>query len=383
MTFSSWVCACKSGYLIGQTSVELANSGETSTLLASFILDSIFYPMRYPISLFWAKLTRYEYWPWWVFYLPIVPYFVYQAIRARSLAFFTSANPFIELSGLVNESKADIMAHLPAQYKPETLFFPGQTPWQQVRAELERRGIDWPVIIKPNIGERGKGVERIKTEAELATYLAHHAEDFIVQPYIDFPLELGVLYYRMPGSTQGRITSLTQKEFLAVVGDGQQSIRQLVGNSVRARLQLTALEARLGPQLDLVLPKGEQRLLEPIGNHSRGTKFVNANPHINPALHAVFDQIAAKVPGFHYGRFDLRVPSWEALYAGRDIRIVELNGISSEPGHIYDPNYRLVRAYRDVAEHLRIMADISLAQRKRGILPAPLGQVYAALRAWA
>jgi hypothetical protein len=336
-----------------------------------------------PIALIWAKLTRFEYWPWWIFYLPVVPYFLYQAVRARSLAFFTSANPFIELSGLVNESKADIMAHIPAQYKPITLFFPRRTAWQQVKAELEKGGIDWPVIIKPNIGERGKGVERIKTEAGLAKYLATHAEDFIVQEYVDFPLELGVLYCRMPGQAQGTITSLTQKEFLAVTGDGQRTIRQLLARNVRAQFQLAALTARLGAQLDQTLPAGETLVLEPIGNHSRGTKFVNANDRINGQLVAVFDQLAGHLPQFHYGRFDLRAPSWADLYAGRDLRIVELNGISSEPGHIYDPAYPLWRAYRDVARHLRLLADISLAQRRRGTYPAPLREVWAALRAWA
>jgi hypothetical protein len=336
-----------------------------------------------PISLFWARLTRFEYWPWWIFYLPIIPYFLYQAIRARSLAFFTSVNPFIELSGLVNESKHDILAHLPPEYKPATLFFVAATAPERVHEALHQAGLGYPLVAKPNVGERGKGVERLASPADLDRYLASHTDDFIVQAYVDFPLELGVLYYRLPGERQGAITSLTQKEFLAVTGDGQRTIRQLLGGNVRAQFQLEALTARLGALLDQVLLAGETRVLEPIGNHSRGTKFVNANAQIKPELVAVFDQLAAHLPQFHYGRYDLRVPSWADLYAGHHLCIVELNGISSEPGHIYDPAYPLWRAYRDVARHLRILADISLAQRRRGVFPAPVRQVWAALRTWA
>jgi len=338
--------------------------------------------MQHPLRQFWAKLTRYEYWPWWVFYAPLLPYYLYLSIRARSLVFSTSANPFIELGGLVGESKQAILAHIPAAYKPETLFIAADTGLAEAKTLIANAAILYPLVAKPDVGERGNGVEKIGDENALANYMATHTDDFIIQSYIDCPIELGVLYCRLPGAAHGRVTSLTLKEFLAVRGDGRHTIRQLVGQSLRGQLQIDALQARLGPMLDRVLPENEKCELEPIGNHCRGTKFINANDRITPELHLVFDQIAAAIPGFHYGRFDLRVPSWADLYAGRQVRIMELNGISSEPGHIYDPSYQLWRAYRDVAQHLSMLADISLAQRQRGIQPAGLHQVWAALRAW-
>ncbi len=338
--------------------------------------------MPHSFQQFWGKLTRYEYWPWWVFYAPLLPYYLYQSLRARSLVFGTSANPFIELSGLVGESKQAILAQIPAAYKPETLFIAAGTGLAQTESLIANAAICYPLVAKPDVGERGNGVEKITDAKALANYLTIHTDDFIVQAYVDYPIELGVLYYRLPGAAHGRVTSLTLKEFLAVRGDGRHTIRQLVGQSLRGQLQIGALQARLGPMLDRVLPENEKCELEPIGNHCRGTKFINANDRITPELHLVFDQIAAAIPGFHYGRFDLRVPSWAHLYDGHQVRIMELNGISSEPGHIYDPSYQLWRAYRDVAQHLRLLADISLAQRQRGIRPASLRQVWAALRAW-
>ena len=71
----------------------------------------------------------------------------------------------------------------------------------------------------------------------------------------------------------------------------------------------------------------------------------------------------------------MRVPNWDDLYAGRNIRILELNGATSEPGHVYDPNYRLWKAYRDIMQNMRIVADISAVNIKRGFKPTPLRQL--------
>ena len=55
---------------------------------------------------------------------------------------------------------------------------------------------------------------------------------------------------------------------------------------------------------------------------------------------------------------------------------MELNGVSSEPGHIYDPKNTLWSAYRDLARHWKIIADISIQQQRRGIMPVPLGILW-------
>ena len=78
---------------------------------------------------------------------------------------------------------------------------------------------------------------------------------------------------------------------------------------------------------------GEERLLQPIGNHCLGTKFIDASHLIDPNLVAVFDEIASGIEGFNYGRFDLKVKDLDALKRGEEIMVPELNGVTSEPGH--------------------------------------------------
>ena len=106
--------------------------------------------------------------------------------------------------------------------------------------------------------------------------------------------------------------------------------------------------------------------LEPIGNHCRGTTFLNGNNLINRELEHVFDQIAGSIEGFYYGRFDVKVSSLDDLYAGKNIKILELNGVSSEPAHIYDPDNTLIKAYRDVLKHMRIIEEIACENHQLG-----------------
>ena len=78
--------------------------------------------------------------------------------------------------------------------------------------------------------------------------------------------------------------------------------------------------------MDTIIAQGEVKHLVVIGNHARGTTFLNANHLITPQLIDVFDAISKQVEGYNFGRYDIRVPSLEDLYAGRNIKILELNG---------------------------------------------------------
>jgi hypothetical protein len=313
------------------------------------------------------KLLNYEYWSWWFFYLPMLPYWLYLALRARSLTFFTAANPFIEMGGFFGESKKNILDKIPSKYLPQTLIFELGTPASVMWSQMQNAGLDFPIVAKPDVGERGTQVAKLYQYSDLETYVAEALpERIILQEFVDYPIELGVLYVRLPEQSTGRITSVTLKEFLTVTGDGQRSILALMETSDRARFQIPRLRQLLGAQLDEVLPAGEVRLLEPIGNHCRGTKFIDANYLITKSFEEVFVAIGDVIPQFHFGRFDLRIESIEAASTGQGIRIMELNGASSEPGHIYDPRHTLWEAYRDLAWHWHQLSTICLQQRERG-----------------
>lgn len=319
--------------------------------------------------LWWIKLTRFEFWPYWVFYFPCLFYGLYLALKSGSLTYFTAVNPGMKAGGLVGEGKMNMLQKIDPQYLPRTLHIhPADQPNKELLLlELQEAGIPFPFVIKPNTSERGIGVEKITDATMFFQYLTTHFGDFVVQEFIDWDIELGVLYHRFPNGTSG-ISSIVQKEFLMLRGDGKSTLKQLMHANVRARFRLTYLFQKFDKHLEHVLPTGERMLLEPIGNHNRGTAFINANQLNTKELIEVFNAISQPMDGFYYGRFDIKVKSFSDLQAGKNIRIMEVNGVESEPAHIYDPAMPILEAYKVVSQHMDLIYRLSKANRRLGAI---------------
>ncbi|MGE0636540.1 MAG: hypothetical protein AB7G44_08495 [Bacteroidia bacterium] len=327
--------------------------------------------MKNRLPLWLAKIIYYEYWPVNRFYFPFAFYWLFLSLRARSLTYYTAVNPAIEHSGFWGNSKSDILKIIPKEFLPVSLFLSAATSSEEIIACMQKAELNFPVICKPDKGERGYKVEKINSAEELKTYLNSIEGNFILQEFVTSPVELGILYYRLPDGTKSEITSVTRKAFLSVRGDGVSTIDELMNKSLRARFQLQSTRKKLGEKMNHILPAGEVFLIEPIGNHCRGTEFINANDLINAQLLKVFDSIAAQIPGFYYGRFDLKVSSLDDLYAGKNIKIMELNGVTSEPAHIYGSNMNLLKAAQSVIVHSNIIFNIAMQNKKRGVVFTP------------
>lgn len=280
--------------------------------------------------------------------------------------YFSNVNPSMKYSGVMGDSKNKVLSLIPAGFIPKSVFLPEHPNLQQSTCLIQKKGMEYPFVVKPDVGERGKGVEIIRNESEFAAYLRGKEMDLIVQEYVELGYEFGVMYHRLPGEEQGKITSVTMKGFLTVEGDGHHTLSELLGKEIRVNSRLDYLENKFTCRWNKVVPENEKVLIEPIGNHSRGTKFLNANHLINDDLHGLFNSIADKIEGFYYGRFDLKVPDIESLYTGEKMKILELNGVSSEVAHIYDPDYSIAKAYRDTAIHMKYIYEISRRNKKLG-----------------
>lgn len=315
---------------------------------------------------FYVKLTNWEYWPIGVANLPLALIWVSFALRARRLFFFTNVNPVIETGGAWGESKMNILERIPSAYVPATIFVAKGTALATVLEKIGQAGLQFPVIAKPNVGERGFLVAKIRDEASLQAYIGRNAGDFLVQEFVGLPLELAVMYHRYPGERRGKITSICIKETLKVSGDGRSSIRQLMQGKARARLQLHRFEKEFPDLLNKIPAPGETIELEPIGNHCRGTMFLNGNGQIDPQLTAVFDEVMAQMDGIHYGRFDLKCSSIDDIRQGKGFQVMEFNGIGAEPAHIYDPSYPLLDKHLDIYRHWQTIYRISTLQARQG-----------------
>ena len=314
------------------------------------------------------RAFHWEYWPSYLIYGPVYLYWLWLSVKARSFFFFSAANPGIRNAGFAQERKSEIYPLIPQQYYPQTQFCRTGTSSATLRDLLESKGMLFPLIAKPDMGERGVQVKLMHTVADLERYCQLSKVDFIVQEYIDHPLEAGIFYYRMPGEKRGHISGIVGKEFLSVTGDGKSTIAALLEKQDRALLQLPSLHTTLSAALDIVLPAGVSQVVVPYGNHSRGALFIDLSDRINEAMINVIDTVCKQIPGFYYGRLDIKFKSWEDLNKGRHFSIIELNGAGSEPTHIYDPGHSLFFAWKEICRHWKILYRISrLNAERRGL----------------
>ncbi|MEN7343949.1 MAG: VTT domain-containing protein, partial [Pseudomonadota bacterium] len=331
----------------------------------------------------WVRLTNFEYWPRSAFYPVIVVYCIWLALRYRSATLFTLANPAIPLGGLVGESKHDILRALKGSRVVPAFELLDHRDASQRLAALDafvaREQLDYPVVLKPDRGQRGQDVCIAESREMAAVYLAAHQEPTIAQAFVRGE-EYGVFYVRLPDEDHGSIFSITHKGKTEVCGDGVQSLRSLILTDARA-IGMAAMFLEMHRQhLDDIPARGEVVTLNRIGTHSRGSLFTDAR-HLNTdALSIAIDSISQQFDGFYFGRYDLIVPSSEALSKGRDISVIELNGVSSEATHIYDPTLNVWNAWRVTAQQWHIAFRIGDQLRRRGHEPASIRDVIQALR---
>jgi membrane protein DedA with SNARE-associated domain len=331
----------------------------------------------------WRRTTRWEFWPLWLFQLPVALHWLRLAVRFRHPTLFTAANPGIPAGGFVLESKSAILSALGAREVVPPFVridFTG-TPEERTAtatAALAASGFGLPAVGKPDVGERGEGVTVVRTPDELAAWAAHAPKEAILQRYAPGE-EFGVFYLRRPDDDAGSIFSITRKEFPQVVGDGARTLEELILADDRAVCMAPVYLAVNGARLDQVPAAGERVRLVEIGNHCRGTVFRDGRALATPALARRVDEIAKSFPGFYFGRFDLRAPSLEAFQAGRELAVLEVNGVTSEATHIYEPGASLREAYRTLFAQWRHCFEIGAANARRGARPAPVRELLGLL----
>src|SRR5215471_9376822 len=117
------------------------------------------------------KWLKWEFWPFWIFYMPVYALVAVHAVLSRTLAYFTLANPGMKLGGFAGYSKYDIMRQLQLQYLPKSFLLNENPSTGDVLNSLKQHGISFPIILKPDEGERGWKVEKIQNESSVEDYL--------------------------------------------------------------------------------------------------------------------------------------------------------------------------------------------------------------------
>src|SRR6266508_2237968 len=370
------------------TQTKIAAFVFTALLLLSvaFIFRKIFtISILRQITVAARRWTHWEFWPAWLFYIPVALYYFWLAIRYRSLSLPTAANPGMATRGFVGESKFEILDQLHAASLgsvAEAFLLDGWTTTDLLLASHRsgrEHAVAPPFILNPDVGQRGNGVRLIRSWRDALDYLEEVETPVLLQRYASGRHEAGVFYFRLPDEAHGKIFSITEKIFPTITGDGVRTVEELIRADSRAALIARTYLRRFSDRRSEILPEGEGLKLVETGNHAQGCIFRDGGQLRTDALERAIDNISRRLSDFYVGRYDIRYENEEDFKQGRNFQIVELNGASSEATSIYDPRNSLISAYRTLFRQWKLVFAIGAANRARGCRPSPLRTLW---RGW-
>lgn len=319
----------------------------------------------------------FEFWPLWFFYFPVVIYWIVLGVRYRNFGLPMLANPNIELGGMVGESKAQILEQAGPFANQYILPFvtlrcdarePPQEAARKALTEARNKGLQLPLVVKPDLGCRGLAVRVLRSEKDLINYLNAypHGQRYLLQQLAPWQAEAGVFYVRKPDESSGKLVSITLKYVPSIIGDGVSTFTQLLDAHPRTRKMRKAYLSKNGVNAQAVPAKGEELALTFSGSHCRGSIFRNGNEFICKELTSAIDKVMRDFPEFYYGRLDIKFKDMEALQRGEDFCVIEINGASSEATHIWDSRTRLRDVFVTLFWQYRSLFEIGHELRLRG-----------------
>ena len=269
------------------------------------------------------------------------------------------------------EPKKEMYNLLPKDFYPATFNVLPQQHFESIIADLQKTGISYPFIVKPEVGCQGILFRKIDTEAELKNYHSKIPVEYIVQELVSYPMEVSVFYIRHPQDEKGRVTGFLHKIPLQVTGNGKDTLESLVKQHPKGQKRIGEMHSKHKERWETIIPAGGKYMLSYAANHNRGAHFIDLKEHIDDRLVEIFDKLSHDVNDFFYGRYDIMCTNVEDLKNGKNFTILEYNGCGAEPNHFYDTGYTLTGAYREILKHWKALYLICKYNSRQGIKPWP------------
>ena len=320
---------------------------------------------------------RLERLPKWLNLIPMIGQWLWLSLWHGSWTLPATANPTITAGGLVGEGKSEYFGIMGSTARAHTADFAvlentrTEAALQDAEKAMRELGLEYPVILKPDIGWCGFGVRIVRSREELQAYLEAYprGENIILQRFISYEGEAGIYYVRHPNELRGRITGILLRFFPRVVGDGRSTVAELMARNQRTRR--LGQDGRSDSWCDttMIPALGEIVRVCVTGSTRVGGLYRDGTSLVTPALQDALHDITADMKDLHVARFDVRYESIGELRKGTAFKIIEVNGAGSEAVHAWDPSYTLAQAYRIVFEKQRTIFSIGAAMRKKGHQP--------------
>ena len=114
----------------------------------------------------WRRITHWEYWSPAIVYPLAVGPLLFRRLRGKRILDFLNCNPAMPLSGFAMESKGDILNSFIPPHPSKIRIadyqrFTKESGTETIANFAEKYG--WPLVLKPDVGERGNGVAIVHT----------------------------------------------------------------------------------------------------------------------------------------------------------------------------------------------------------------------------
>ena len=365
--------------VIGKGVLSWITVGVVLLLLLHVVSLSFTRDGRLRIRTFFGRSMRWEFWPPIVFYAPILPWCIYQYFRMGRMRTATAVDPCWPDGGAIGESKQHVLDLFPSSLIEPSFRREPDEEVEEVLRRIEEDQWHWPVILKPDEGQRGEGIKLVEDPVRMRALLEEATIPLMVQRYHPGPFEAGLFWWRRPDAEKGMLFTICDKVFPRVTGDGISTLRDLIVANKRLRLQHRIFFRRFEERLDDVLAEGEELQLTHAGNHVQGCMFRDGEHLRTRELEQWIDKACSGVPGYFYGRIDVRYSDVDEFKRGEGISIIEANGLSSESTNMYDPSFPITRAWAIMRKHWVVAMEIGKVNRSRGV---PGINAWTYLRNW-
>ncbi|MEM6966820.1 MAG: hypothetical protein AAF573_18795 [Bacteroidota bacterium] len=323
---------------------------------------------------FWEKLTNWESYPKNVFLLPLYCYAIGKAIVNRTMWLPSTSNPRLTFGSFFGLKKSEVYGILPAGTYPNTILIHPSNSFNEILGKIENSELDYPFIVKPDVGMVGLLVRVIENEKQLRAYHQKVQADWIIQEFVAYDVEVGLFYVRHPEEAKGRIVGLSEKKPLSVIGDGISTIEKLVKYNERTAKYEEAIYQKQKKHWHRVPAKGEFIQLIQTGNRKNGARLVELVDEVDEDLVAIFDEISHHSNQIFYGRYDIKCTSLEDLKKGKNFAILEFNGVHSGYGHLYHCGKSAREAYTTIYKLWKELFDICMTNHQKGEAFMPFGK---------
>ena len=324
----------------------------------------------------WMKIVHYEFWPTALFYLPGFIYYLLLCIPRNRFGLLSIVNPGMLAAGVYQPPKVGVLQKLAIknpQYIARCITLANKNSEEYftlAKEFISTNKLSFPIILKPEVGQRGADIRIIKDQHELQQQLTCIPKDgiYMLQEYAH-GIEYGVHYVRMPKEKDGTIFSIGRKELISLRGDGIKSLERLILEHPRACIMYKVHFRQHKEVLATIPAQGEKIQLVHIGTHSLGAIFVDARKLKTKELEKRIDQISKGYEGFYMGRYDIIAASEEDLQQGINFKVVELNSVMGEPAHMYDPHNSLWYGYKVLMQYCGLMVKVATQNMELGVTP--------------